>query len=214
MITIPIHNAEGAEVGQFQVDEDKLGGSVHRQSLREAVLMHQARRRVGTASAKTRAGVKGSGTKPWRQKGSGRARSGSRQSPVWRGGGAALGPQPRDYSYAIPKRARRRAIMSALLAKLCDGEVTVLDALCLPAAKTKFVADLLKSLAVTESCLIVTPALDADEDSRQLNHDTNLAARNIPGVAVLAAPDLNAYDLVVKSRVLITKQALESVLGE
>lgn len=214
MISINICNAEGAEVGKVEFDEDKLGGSVHRQALREAVLMHQARCRVGSAATKTRSEVKGSGHKPWRQKGSGRARAGSRQSPIWRGGGAAFGPKPRDYSYSIPKKVRRRAVQSALLAKLNDDEVTVIDALSVPVPKTKFVADLLKALGIEDSCLIVTPALTHDDESRQLNHDVNLAARNIPGVAVLPASDLNAYDLVVKSRILITKQALDSLLGE
>ena len=205
MISVSIHNADGAEVGQAEVDEAKLGGEIHRQALREAILMHQARRRVGTAATKTRSEVKGTGRKPYRQKGTGRARAGSFQSPLRRGGGVAFGPKPRDYSYSIPKKVRRRAIKSALLAKLLDGEAVVVDALGVPAPKTSYVVDMLKKLGVAGSCLIVPPELD---------RDLYLAARNIPNVAVLPASDLNAYDIVVKQRVLIAKEALDRVLGE
>lgn len=205
MINVTIHNSEGAEVGALEVDEAKLGGQVHRQALRDAVLMHQARTRVGTAAAKTRRQVSGSGRKLYRQKGTGNARPGNKQSPVRRGGGAAHGPKPRDYSYSIPKKVRRRAIQSALLAKLQDGEVTVVESVDLPEAKTRYVAEMLKNLGIATSCLIVTPELDSG---------VYRASRNIPGVAVLPASDLNAYDLVVKARVLMAKDALARVLGD
>ena len=205
MISISISNAEGAEVGTMDVDEAKLGSTVHRQALREAVLMRQARQRVGTAACQTRSHVTGTGAKPWRQKGTGRARPGSYKSPIWRGGGVIFGPHPRDYSYSIPKKVRRRAIESALLAKLQDGEVAVIDAISVPTPKTKLIADLLKALGIEASCLIVTPELD---------RDVYLAARNIPGVSVLPTSDLNAYDIVAKSRILMTKDALDKVLGD
>ncbi|MHA1570735.1 MAG: 50S ribosomal protein L4 [Alphaproteobacteria bacterium] len=205
MISVSIHNADGTEVGNIEVDEAKLGGQVHRQALREAILMHQARRRLGTAAAKTRSEVKGTGRKPWRQKGTGRARSGSFQSPLRPGGGVVFGPKPRDYSYSIPKKVRRRAIKSALLAKLLDGEVVVVDGLGVPGPKTSYVAEMLNKLGVSASCLIVPAELD---------RDLYLAARNIPNVAVLPAAELNAYDIVVKQRVLIAKQALDRFLGE
>ncbi len=205
MINVTIHNRDGAEVGALEVDEAKLGGQVHRQALREAVLMHQARARVGTAAAKTRRQVSGSGRKLYRQKGTGNARPGDKKSPVRRGGGAAHGPKPRDYSYSIPKKVRRRAIQSALLAKLQDGEVVVVESMALPEAKTRHVAEMLKNLGIATSCLIVTPELDLG---------VYRASRNIPGVAVLPASDLNAYDLVVKARVLMAKDALARVLGD
>ena len=205
MISINICNAEGAEVGTMDVDEAKLGNTVHRQALREAVLMRQARQRVGTASCQTRRQVTATGAKPWRQKGTGRARPGSYKSPLWRGGGVIFGPHPRDYSYSIPKKVRRRAIESALLAKLQDGEVSVIDTISVPTPKTKLIADLLKTLGIETSCLIVTAELD---------RDVYLAARNIPGVSVLPASDLNAYDIVAKPRILMAKGALDKVLGE
>ena len=205
MITISIQSSQGAEVGTMEVDEAKLGGSVHRQALREAVLMHGARSRVGTASAKTRAEVIGSTAKLWRQKGTGRARPGDCKSPIRRGGGVIFGPKPRDYSYDIPKKVRRRAVKSALLAKLQDGEVIVVDAIALPEAKTRHVAQMLKSLGVKGSCLMVTAELD---------RDVVVASRNMPGVAVLPASDLNAYDLVVKDQVVMAKAALDGILGE
>ncbi len=205
MIQLSIYNQEGAEVGQMDVDEAKLGGEVHRPVLREAILMHLARRRVGTACAKTRSEVSGSGKKLWRQKGTGHARPGDRKSPLRRGGGVIFGPKPRDYSYSIPKKARRKAIKSALLAKLQDGEVVVVDSIEVAEAKTRLVAQLLRNLGIEGSCLIVTPELD-----RQVY----LASRNIPGVSVLPVSDLNAYDLVAKARVLMAKDALDRVLGE
>lgn len=205
MIDLSIHNAEGDEVGAMAVDESKLGGVVHRQALREAILMHQARCRVGTAATKTRAQVSGSGSKLWRQKGTGHARPGDRKSPIRRGGAPAFGPKPRDYSYAIPKKVRRRAILSALLAKLQDDQVTVVEEISVPEPKTRHVAHMLRDLGVQGTCLIVTPELD---------RDVYLASRNIPGVAVLPVSDLNAYDLVVKARVLMAKAALDRVLGD
>jgi len=204
MISLTILNGEGAEVGAVDVDEAKLGGVVHRQALREAVLMHQARNRVGTASTKTRSHVKGTGNKPWRQKGTGRARPGSYQSPIWRSGGVAFGPHPRDYSYSIPKKVRRRAIKSALLAKLQDGEVTVVDSIVVAEPRTRLMAQMLKNLGVGGTCLVVTAEID---------RIVYLASRNIPGVAVLPASDLNAYDLVAKSTVVIAKDALDRVIG-
>jgi len=204
MISIPILDAEAKQVGTMDVDEARLGSTVHRQALREAVLMHQARARVGTSASQTRSRVTGSGRKPYRQKGTGRARAGSFKSPLWRGGGVAFGPQPRDYSYAIPKKVRRRAIQSALLAKFQDGEVTVVNTLTAAQPQTKQIASLLHTLGIDGTCLIVLPDLD---------RNVYLSARNIPGVDVLPASNLNAYDLVVKSRVLMTQDALERVLG-
>jgi len=204
MISIPILDAEAKPVGAMDVDEARLGSTVHRQALREAIIMHQARARVGTASCQTRSHVTGSGRKPYRQKGTGRARAGSFKSPLWRSGGVAFGPHPRDYSYSIPKKVRRRAIQSALLAKIQDGEVIVVDALTVEQPQTKQIVSLLRALGVHGTCLIVVPELD---------RNVHLSARNIPGVDVLPASNLNAYDLVVKSRVLMTQAALERVLG-
>lgn len=204
MISIPILDAEAKQVGAMDVDEARLGSTVHRQALREAILMHQARARVGTAASQTRSRVTGTGRKPYRQKGTGRARAGSFKSPLWRGGGVTFGPHPRDYSYSIPKKVRRRAIQSALLARIQDGEVTLVDALTVEQPQTKQIASLLRTLGIDGTCLIVVPELD---------RNVHLSARNIPGVDVLPASNLNAYDLVVKSRVLMTQAALERVLG-
>src|SRR5262245_47744885 len=135
--------------------------------------MYQANRRVGTHETKTRGQVAGSTKKPWRQKGTGRARAGTRKSPLWRGGGIIFGPHPRDYSYAIPKAKRRLALRSALYSKFRDGEVVVVEGLKTEKPSTRYLAKLLKSLGVTGRCLIGLEALD---------HNLTLSARNLPGV--------------------------------
>ncbi|MEK7821993.1 MAG: 50S ribosomal protein L4, partial [Planctomycetota bacterium] len=144
----------------------------------------------------------GSGRKPWAQKHTGRARAGTVRSPLWRKGGVVFGPKPRDYSYQIPKKAKKAALHSALLGKLLDGEVTVVDMLELDAPRTKKMVQLLKTLGIHESCLVV-----AKDD----NHVLWKSVRNIPGMALMPASQLNAYEVLKRKRLLITKDQLNSI---
>lgn len=203
MLEITVYDGDGRPVGTRALDEQVFGGEVRPKLMREAVLMYEAAARSGTASTKTRAEVCGSGSKPWRQKGTGRARSGSRKSPIWRGGGAIFGPHPRDFSYPIPRKALQAALRSALLAKFLDDEVTLVDRLELSEAKTKQAAALLRRLNVHESCLIGT-----DRRDEMLWKST----RNIPSVELMPVSDLNAYVVLKQRRLLLTVPALNALV--
>jgi large subunit ribosomal protein L4 len=167
--------------------------------LHQIVVMQLANRRAGTAATKSKGFVSGGGKKPWRQKGTGRARAGSIRSPIWVGGGTVFGPQPRDYSYRLPRKARREALLSALSLKNRDGKILVLDRLELEEAKTKLMVKALADLKV-ESALIVIA--QADEKIER-------AARNLPKVKVLRVEGLNVYDLVRYDHLIFTEGALK-----
>jgi large subunit ribosomal protein L4 len=171
--------------------------------LHQAVRMQQSNRRAGTASTKSRGEVRGGGKKPWRQKGTGRARAGSIRSPLWVGGGTVFGPQPRDYSYRLPRSARRAALISALSLKRRDNKIFVVDKIELAEPKTKQMRRLLEGLKV-ESALIVLP---------EPNRNVELAARNLPGVKVLRAEGLNVYDLLRYEHLILTEAALRALEG-
>ncbi len=161
--------------------------------------MQLANKRVGTASVKTRAEVSGGGRKPFRQKGTGRARAGSIRSPLWRGGGIVFGPQPRDYSYRLPRKVRRLALKSALSSKFKNDSIIVVDALNFEAPKTKLMVETLQNLKAGRKALVVT----ADGDQ-----NVSKSARNIPGVKPLRADFVNVYDLLNYDTLLITKDAV------
>jgi large subunit ribosomal protein L4 len=202
MIELAVYNSQGKEVEKLSLEEERLGGEVKKSLLREAVLMYEANQRVGTACTKTKAEVHGSGRKPWAQKHTGRARAGTIRSPLWRKGGVVFGPKPRDYHYQIPKRARREAMHSALLGKLLDGEVTVVDRLEFDSPSTKKMAQLLRTLGIQESCTII-----ARDDNRVLWK----SARNIPGIALLPPTQLNAYEILKRKRLLIIRDQLSNL---
>jgi len=203
MIELPVHDRSGAVVGSVTIDEADFGGEVRREVLRQAILMYEAARRVGTASTKTRGQVKYSHRKPWRQKGTGRARAGFRGSPIWRGGGVVFGPQPRDYRFKMPKKAIWRATASAYLAKLHDGEVVVVDELSADEPKTRQMAATLEGLGIARTCLVAVEAP---------NENLWKSARNIPGVSLKPVGEVNAYDLLRHRQLLITKAALEALV--
>ena len=201
MLEIAIRDSSGKEVRKAELDEGPLGSTVRAKTMHDAVVMYQANKRRGTHAARSRGEVAGSNKKPYRQKGTGRARAGSRKSPLWRSGGTIHGPHPRDYSYSIPKKARRAAVESAMLAKLQDGGVAVVDELNLAAVKTKEMANVLGNLGLAgRSALVVS-----DKEDRNLY----LSSRNIPGVTVVPVRQLNAHDVLRHHRVLITWAALE-----
>lgn len=203
MITLPVMSPEGQQLSTIEVDPAEFGGTVNKQLLHDAVVMYQANLRQGTHSTKTRGEVAGSKKKLFRQKGTGNARVGSKRTGKRRGGGVAHGPKPRDYSYTMPKKARRLATRMAILSKLLDNEAVVVDGFTVDAPKTKQVAGVLKALGLnTQSCLITTAGL---------NQPLYLSARNIPGVELLPAAELNALSLLRRKRLLLTKDALETL---
>ncbi|MDO8092464.1 MAG: 50S ribosomal protein L4 [Candidatus Brocadiales bacterium] len=199
IIELPVYNNEGNEIEKVSLDEERLGSRIHKTLLREAVIMYEANQRVGTASTKTKSEVAGGGRKPWIQKHTGRARAGSIRSPLWRGGGIVFGPKPRDYSYSIPKKAKKVALRSALLSRFVDNEVVVVDRLDFDSPSTKKMVRLLSALNVNGSCLIVIP---------ERRETVWKSARNIPLVKVMTASELNAYDVLKRDKLLMTKDVL------
>jgi large subunit ribosomal protein L4 len=169
--------------------------------LHQTVLMQLASRRAGTAATKTRGLVRGGGKKPWRQKGTGRARAGSIRSPLWVGGGTVFGPQPRDYSYRIPRSARRKALLSALSLKHRDGKLIVVDKLEPEQPKTKIMAQALAQLKVQSALIVIAEA----------NEKIERSARNLPKVKVLRVEGLNVYDLLRYEHLILTESALRLI---
>ncbi len=169
--------------------------------LQQAIVMQLSNRRAGTASTKTKGLVRGGGKKPWRQKGTGRARAGSIRSPLWVGGGTIFGPQPRDYSFRLPKKARREALLSALSLKNRDGKIIVLDRLEVEEGRTKLMRKVLENLQV-QSALVVIP--EPDEKVER-------AARNLPTFKVVRFDGLNAYDLIRHEHLILTEEALRRI---
>jgi len=201
MITLPVQNASGQQVGTYEFDTSELAASVNRQLLHDVVVMYEANRRVGTARTKSRGEVAGSTKKLYRQKGTGRARMGPKRTPVRRGGGHAFRKLPKDWGYRLPKKAVRLATRMAVLSKFLDQQVTILDELSVAEPKTKTIAQLLKALGLEEtSCLITVE-----------QHDRNVykSARNIPTLQVSPASDLNAYDVLRQKQLVLTKAALD-----
>jgi len=184
---------------QPQLNQTIFGAKTRAPLLHQAVVMQLANRRAGSAATKTKGFVSGGGKKPWRQKGTGRARSGSTRSPIWVGGGTVFGPTPRDYSYRMPRTARREALLSALSLKNREGKIIVVDKLELEAAKTKLMIQALAELKVS-SALIVIPHSDSTIER---------SARNLPKVKVLRAEGLNVYDLLRYDHLILTAGALK-----
>ncbi|SFJ80392.1 MULTISPECIES: 50S ribosomal protein L4 [unclassified Bacillus (in: firmicutes)] len=202
MPKVKLFNQTGSEVGEIQLAETIFGIEPNEAVLFEAVTMQRASLRQGTHKVKTRSEVRGGGRKPWRQKGTGRARQGSIRSPQWRGGGTVFGPTPRSYAYKLPKKVRRLAIKSALATKVVENNIVVLEDLVLNAPKTKDMVAVLKGLAVEKKALIVTA--DANEA-------VELSARNIPGVTVITADGVNVLDVLHHDKLIMTKAAVEKV---
>jgi large subunit ribosomal protein L4 len=184
---------------QPELKEEIFGKKARPHLLHQMVVMQLNNRRAGTAATKSKGLVRGGGKKPWRQKGTGRARAGSIRSPLWVGGGTIFGPQPRDYSFRMPRKARKEALLSALSLKNRDGKIIVIDRLELEEAKTKLMVKALAELKVT-SALIVISRPDATIER---------SSRNIPAVKVLRVEGLNVYDLVRYEHLILTEGALK-----
>ncbi len=199
MPTVGLFNTDGKKVGDIELNENVFGVEVRGDIMHEVVVNYLANQRQGTQSTKTRTEVRGGGIKPWRQKGTGRARQGSIRAPQWVGGGVALGPKPRDYGYSVNKKVRRLALKSALSSKVVDEDIIVLDSLQLTEIKTKQIAQILKNLGVTEKALIVLP----ENDKVVVN-----SARNIEGVDTTFVGAINTYEVLNHTKCIILKDAV------
>jgi large subunit ribosomal protein L4 len=196
---LDVIDQQGQPLERVVVQDNAFGAAVKGHLFHQVVRMQLANRRRGTVSTKTRGEVRGGGRKPWRQKGTGRARQGSIRSPVWRGGGVALGPKPRDYTYWVPKKVRRAALCAALSLKVQEGLFKVVDRLDIPEPKTKRIVTILKDLGAARRTLILL----AEKD-----RNVHLAARNLADVQVLPVVGVNVYDLLYHDHVICTKDAL------
>ncbi|MDP2859547.1 MAG: 50S ribosomal protein L4 [Bacillota bacterium] len=202
MPKVPVLNVEGNPVGEIDLSDEVFGQEINSSLLHQVVKMHLANARRGTADTKTRGRVAGGGRKPWRQKGTGRARAGSIRSPLWRKGGVVFGPHPRDYSYVMPKKARRAAMKSALSSKVLENNLVVVDGIALSEPKTKTVVKILENLKVDGKALLVTAIP---------NENVKKSTRNIVGVKTFPVGNLNVYDLLTHAKLVITRDAVERV---
>jgi len=202
MAEIQIYNIKGQSVGKIELDKEIFNGEVNEPILYQVVKMYEANQRQGTASTKTRSDVSGGGKKPWKQKGTGRARAGTTRSPLWRGGGKVFGPHPRDYSYSVPKSIKRLALISSLNAKLNDKNLVVIDEIKMEKAKTKEFAAVLRNLKADEKPLIVL------EDK---NDTVIRASRNIPELLLRDYRALNAYEVLKQQKLVLTRKALAAL---
>lgn len=199
MAEISIYNISGQSVGKMELDKKIFNGEVNKAVLYQIVKMHEANLRQGNASTKTRSDVSGGGRKPWKQKGTGRARAGTSRSPLWRGGGIVFGPHPRDYSYSLPKTVKKLALISSLNSKFNDKELIIVDDMKISKPKTKEVATALRNLKADKRSLLVI-----DEKDEALVR----ASRNIPQLILRDYRTLNAYDVIKQHKLILTQKAL------
>ncbi|HHD11580.1 MAG TPA: 50S ribosomal protein L4 [Deltaproteobacteria bacterium] len=201
MATIDVLNIEGSKKGELPVDENIFDGTVNEALFYEVVRMQLANRRSGTASTKTRAEVSGSGRKPWRQKGTGRARAGSIRSPLWRHGGVVFGPKPRDYSYSVPKKVVKGGLKSAIQYKINEGKLRIFDSLTVDEPKTKKAAELFSRLGIKDALIVI------DGDDRNLR----LAVRNLKDFKYLELKALNVYDILCYDELVTTEDTFKKI---
>lgn len=204
-VELTVFDKNGKEVGKYSVDPDAIASRISTQLLHDAVVMYQANLRQGSAKTKTRAEVAGHKKKMYRQKGTGNARAGHRRSGVRRGGGHIFAKQPKDWSYRLPRKALQVATRMAVVSKIVDSQIILIDGLSIEAPKTKEMVAVLKNLNIAGSVLVAIES-----------HDTNLykSFRNIDGVRILPVSDLNAYEILRPKRLLMTQAALESFVSK
>jgi large subunit ribosomal protein L4 len=203
MPEIGVKNIENKNAGTITLSEELFSARGKDTLMHEAVINYLANQRQGTAATKTRGLVRGGGKKPYRQKGTGRARAGSNRSPIWKGGGTVFGPSPRDYSYKMPKKARKRALYAAIAEKIKDDQLVVIDNLSIKEPKTKEMIGIMGTLGLDKGSLLIV--------LKETDRNVLLSARNIPGVRVMRAGDLHVYDVLSSDRLLSTKDAMESL---
>lgn len=200
MAVAEIFNTSNEKVGDIELNDALFGVDVNPHIIHDVVRMQRTNRRSGCACTKTRAEVSGSGAKPWRQKGTGRARSGSKRSPLWRGGGTVFGPKPRSYSFKLPKKVRKLGLRMALSSRFNEKNLVVLDDFKLDEIKTKKFMDVMKALGLDDA-LIVTPMQDENLER---------SSRNVPSFKVLPSAGLNVYDILLHKRIVL----LQSCIGQ
>jgi len=201
MAVCDVLNTRAEKVGEIDLNDSLFNVEINTGILHEVVCMQRANRRSGNACTKTRGEVSGGGAKPWRQKGTGRARSGSRTSPVWRGGGTVFGPKPRDYSYSMPKKVRRLALKMAMSVRKQEGNLVVVETFELPDIKTKDFVGVMKNFQF-DNCLVITGDID---------DNISLSARNAVGYKVLPVAGLNVYDILKHSKLMLIQSSLAKI---
>ncbi len=202
MPKVAVYDMRGTQVGEVDLNDRVFGIEPNEAVVQQYLKMQLANKRAGNASTKTRAEVRGTGKKPWRQKGTGRARVGSRRNPVWKGGGVAFGPKPRDYSYKLPRKVRRLALKSALSSKVLDSNIIIVEDLHFEEPKTKLMLETLELLNAAYKTLVVT--VDGDINVYK-------STRNIPGVKSLKVDYINVFDILNYETLLMTKGAVARV---
>ena len=202
MPKVAIYTVAGQQTGDLELNESVFGVEVNEALIHQAVVMQLAAQRLGTHATKTRGLVRGGGRKPWKQKGTGRARSGSTRSPIWVGGGTVFGPTPRSYAFRMPRKQRRLAIKCALSDKVQSGDFVVLENLDFAAPKTKDVVKMLNDFSVDKKVLLVTA---------ETVENVEKSSRNIPGVKAISSCRLNVYDILNHNKLFITKDAITRI---
>jgi large subunit ribosomal protein L4 len=203
MITLTVYDTGNQKVSDIELDDRVFDAKINPSLLYDVVRMDLASQRKGTASTKNRALIRGGGAKPWRQKGTGRARAGTRRSPLWRGGGTIFGPMPRDYSIPLPKKMRRAALKAALSLRRQEGKLILLNDFPLEGFKTRQVLEVLRRFQIKDA-LVVT-----DSENRFLER----SARNIPGIEVLRYEGLNVYDILNHEHLILLRPTVEKIEG-
>ena len=213
-VTLPIYNTEGKEIDSFKLDQSIFDGIVNADAIHQAVLVYRAGQRKGLASTKTMGEVSGGGRKPWRQKGTGRARVGSIRSPLWRHGGIIFGPHPRDFSYTIPVKIKNLALKSSLNAKINENNFIVLDNFKIEQPKTKEAVKMLSNLKIgrlKDKKNSKTKTIKALLLSDKLDKNLRLALRNIDFLTINRAQDTNAYEILAANKLIVTKDGLREL---
>ena len=201
MPTVGLFNKEGQKVGDIQLSESVFAVEINQDAVHQVVVAQLANKRQGNQSTLTRAEVSGGGIKPWRQKGTGRARQGSTRSPQWTHGGVVFAPKPREYRISVPKSMRKVAMKSVLTSKVVENEIIVLESLDFEAPKTKDVIKMLKALDVKKALIVVSES----------NENVYKSARNIEGIAVIPVNNINIYDILKYEKFVITKEAVSKI---
>ena len=198
MAVTEVYNTDNKKVGEVELNDDLFGLEVKKHILHDVVKMQLANRRAGTASTKTRTEVRGGGAKPYRQKGTGRARAGTNRSPLWRGGGVIFGPKPRDYSYKLPKKVRKLGVRMALSTRFSEKNMLVLDGFDLADIKTKQFVDVMKKLNIENGLIVIS----------EKNENLEKSSRNVHGYKVIQADGLNVYDILLHRRLVLLQPCL------
>ena len=202
MIDLSLHNVKGEEIGEISLKDEIFNVKINKYLVHQVVKRHLASKRRGTASTKNRSDVSGGGAKPWKQKGTGRARAGTNRSPIWVGGGTVFGPTPRDYSYSLPQKMKIASLKSVLSNKVKNNEIIVLDKLTIEKKKTKTMVEILTNLKAYKKPLIILEREDKD---------IARSVHNIQGAMVLPVSKINTFDLINQKTIIITENALKII---